>query len=79
MADNNNDPSDHRDHKNFNYDLNKLDFEWVAKTEDKRELHKAYNTLKDDAGFPDLMKSVEDKLKTLDPAFKRKIEGGRVS
>ena len=34
----------------------------------------AYEALKEDGGFPDLMRAAENKLKELDPAFKRKIE-----
>lgn len=69
---------DSRDHRP-NYDLNRIDFEWVAKSEDKKELHKAYKALKEDSGFPDLMRAVEEKLKGLDPIFRRKVEGDKVT
>jgi hypothetical protein len=61
------------------YDLNRVDYEWVDKTSDKKELIKAYEALKEDNGFPDLLKAVENKLKELDPSFKRKVEGQHIS
>jgi len=56
-----------------------VDFEWVAKTEDKKELTKALAALKEDGGFPDLTKATEKRLAELDPAFKRRLDAQHVS
>ena len=51
--------------------LNEIDFKWVEETDDAKLLKKALKMLKDDGGyFPDLEKSIEDKLLTLDKKFK---------
>ncbi len=47
------DGGDQRD-KKPKYDLLRVDYDWVAKTNDKRELLKAFEALKEDGGFPDL-------------------------
>ena len=56
------------------YDLSRVDFDWVEKCKNAKELAQAYEALVEDGGFYDLTKAVETKLKTIDPAFKRKIE-----
>ena len=62
------------------YDIGRIDFDWVEKCEDKQELLNAYEGLKEDGGgFRDLEKAIENKLKQLDPIFKRRIEGDKVS
>lgn len=61
------------------YDIGRVDFEFVEKCEDKKELLLAYEGLKEDGGFRDLERAVENKLKKLDPVFKRRIEGDRLS
>ena len=53
------------------YDLYKVDYDWVKKTSDKRELKKAYEALVEDGAFPDLEKTVKEKLMEVDPHFKR--------
>ncbi len=45
--------------KKIDYDLQRVDFEWVGKTEDKKELGKAIEALREDGGFPDLLKAAE--------------------
>jgi hypothetical protein len=37
---------------------------------DRKELRLAYQALKDDGGFPDLMKHTLARLKVIDPKFK---------
>ena len=56
------------------YDLQRVDFSWVSKTEDRKELAKAIEALKEDAGFPQLLTTAEQRLAELDPAFKRKLD-----
>jgi hypothetical protein len=65
--------------KVIDYDLQRVDFEWVSKTEDKKELTKALAALKEDGGFPDLTKATEKRLAELDPAFKRRLDAQHVS
>lgn len=69
---------DHRDRKP-KYNLDKVDFEWTKNQTDKKELLKAYEALREDGGFPDLMKAVGERLCDLDPSFRRKFDGGRIS
>lgn len=56
-------------------DLNIIDYEWVEKTSNVKELKKAYESLQIDGGFPDLQRTVGEKICTLDPKFKRVMEG----
>jgi hypothetical protein len=60
--------------KKIDYDLQKVDFDWVEKTEDRKELGKAIEALREDGGFPDLLRACEHRLAVLDPAFKRKLD-----
>ena len=70
--------TDPRERK-IDYDLQRVDFEWVKKTEDRKELSKALAALKEDTGFPHLTEAVEKRLAELDPAFKRKLESMNIS
>ena len=63
-----------RDRK-INYDLNKVDYDWVAKQTNVKELKKAYEALEIDACFPDLLKTCGERICELDPKFKRVMEG----
>jgi tetratricopeptide (TPR) repeat protein len=56
-------------------DLNIIDYEWVEKTSNVKELKKAYESLQIDGGFPDLQKTVGEKICTLDPKFRRVVDG----
>lgn len=69
---------DHRD-KKIDYDLQRVDFEWVKTTEDRKELTKALAALKEDSGFPHLTEAVEKRLAELDPVFKRKLDAMNIS
>ena len=70
--------TDPRERK-IDYDLQRVDFEWVKKTEDRKELSKALAALKEDTGFHHLTEAVEKRLAELDPAFKRKLESMNIS
>jgi hypothetical protein len=51
--------------------LEQIDFKWVDITNDSKLLKKGLKLLKDDGGFfPELEKSIEEKLKTVDKKFK---------
>ena len=52
------------------FDIYKVDYEWTDKNTNKKELRLAYEALKEDGGFPDLMKHVLKRLKQVDPKFK---------
>ena len=60
-----------------NYDLNRVDYEWVAKQTNVTELKKAYEALEIDACFPDLLKTCGERICELDPKFKRRMEGDK--
>ena len=64
---------DARDRK-IDYDLGKVDYDWVEKQTDQKELRKALSALKEDGGFPHLAQAVEKRLAELDPAFKRRLD-----
>ena len=65
------------DHRNVKtpMDLNIIDYEWVEKTSDVKQLKQAYESLQIDGGFPDLQKTVGEKICTIDPKFKRIMNG----
>jgi glutaredoxin-related protein len=51
------------------FDLDKIDFEWVASTESAKELKKALKALQDDkGGYVELEKAIEEKILLLDPS-----------
>lgn len=49
--------------KGDKFDIYKVDYPWVDKCEDKREMRLAYETMKADGGFPDLTHHCLMKLK----------------
>ena len=51
----------------------------MSKTTDKKELKQAWEAIKEDGGFPHLQKAIEERLGSLDAAFKRMIDSGRIS
>ena len=60
-----------------NFDLNKVDYDWIAKTSNKKELKQAYKALEEDGYFPDLLKTCGERICELDPAFRRVVDGER--
>lgn len=61
--------------RKIDFDLNKVDYNWIEKTNDKKELKNAYRALEADGFFPDLLRVCGEKLVSLDPNFKRVVEG----
>ena len=57
------------------FDLNKVDYEWVEKCRSAKDLKNALKELEVDAYFPDLAAKVREKICTMDPSFKRLIDG----
>ena len=63
---------EHRDAKREPLiDLNKVDYEWVAKQTAVKDLKLAYDELEIDGGFPDLRRAVGEKMVELDPRCAR--------
>ena len=61
-------------------ELNTITYEWVEKTTDIKCLKKALKLLKDDGGFfPDLEKTIDLKLQTLDIKYRKHKENEKVS
>ena len=61
-------------------DLNAISYEWLEKTNDPKLLRKALRLLKEDGGyFPDLEKSIDEKLQTLDLKYKKHKEAQNIS
>ena len=52
------------------FDIYKVDYTWIEKQNNKRELRLAYETIKEDGGYPELLRAVREKLKSVDPSFK---------
>ena len=60
-----------------NFDLNKVDYEWIAKMTDKKELIQAFEALEIDGYFPELQKACGERICELDPKFRRRLEGDK--
>ena len=58
-------------------DLNMIDYEWIEKTSKIKDLKLAYESLVIDGCFPDLIKTCGEKICTLDPKFRRHIQGDK--
>ena len=70
-------PTKEERNKKTNFDLNKVDYEWIAKVTDKKELLQAYEALEVDEYFPDLLKTCGERICELDPTFRRRFEGAK--
>jgi tetratricopeptide (TPR) repeat protein len=61
-------------------DINAISYEWLDKTNDPKLLRKALRLLKEDGGyFPDLEKSIDTKLQTIDLKYKKHKEAENVT
>lgn len=49
------------------FDILKVDFEWVEKTDKPKELQRALKALKQEGGYESLERAVQEKLESLDP------------
>lgn len=65
----------HQGKKKTNFDLNKIDYEWIAQSSNVKELKQAYEALDIDGYFPDLKRACGERIATLDPKFRRVIDG----
>jgi len=66
MADEVNTMHDQRN-ADYGFDLNKIDYQWIEKTSNVKELKAAYDALELDGYFPDLMKACGERIITLKP------------
>ena len=57
------------------FDINKIDYAWIEQTNKLSELKLAYNALEEDGYFPDLLRTLGERIITLDPAFARRVHG----
>merc|ERR1711935_269138 len=57
------------------FDINKIDYAWIEQTTKLSELKLAYNALEEDGYFPDLLRTLGERIVTLDPAFARRVHG----
>jgi tetratricopeptide (TPR) repeat protein len=63
------------DVKNNGFDINKVDYEWVANNSNIKELKRAYAALKEDGYFHELIKATGERICELDPKFARIFHG----
>ena len=56
--------------KGDKFDIYKVDYNWINTQTNKRELRLAFDSIKTDGGFPDLLKCIRDRLRVVDPKFK---------
>ena len=61
--------------RRLNFSLNDIDFEWVERTNDKRELRAAYNALKVHDQFPQLLDAVVKKLREAEKQDTEEVMG----
>jgi len=61
--------------RKIDFDLNRVDYEWIEKTSKVKDLKKAWYALEQDAYFPDLQRACGEKIIQLDPSFRRVVEG----
>ena len=61
---------DSREQK-LSYDITKIDYGFIERTTDKKELKKALAALEQDQGFPHLEEALKQRLAQLDPALNR--------
>lgn len=66
--------TEHADKRTPKFDLNKVDYEWIAACTNLKELKLAKEELEFDGCFPDLLKVCKEKIASLDPNYKRKME-----
>ena len=52
--------------RRHNFNMNDIDFEWVERTNDKRELRAAFNALKVHDQYPQLIDAIANKLRETD-------------
>jgi len=53
------------------FDITRVDYEYIERTNDKKELKKALAAMQLDSGFPHLEEALKQKLAKLDPALNR--------
>lgn len=51
------------------FDINKIDYGWIEKNTNVKEMKLAYDELELDGCFPDLLKTLANRIMELDPKF----------
>ena len=72
------DPRNFSPSANGGFDLNKVDYDWIEKTSNIKELKAAFDALEQDGYFPDLLKTCGERilqLKPSDSTFKLRFLG----
>lgn len=69
----------HPDHNPKEFDLYKVDYNWVDRCVSIKELKKAIQALDEDRGFPDLLMHCQKRMKVLDPKYLTEAEKNYVS
>lgn len=63
--------------RKIDYDINKIDYEWIERESNVKELKAGYDALEIDGCFPDLLRALGNKICEYDPKFKFRMESGR--
>ena len=56
--------------KKSDFDINVVDFDWVTKTNDPRQLKRALKALQDDGGYEALESALREKLDIVAPELR---------
>lgn len=59
--------------RTHDFDLNKVDYNWIEKTKNLKDLKQAYDALELDGYFPDLHRKCGERIASLDPSFAKRI------
>ena len=57
------------------FDINRVDYDWLKKTKNLKDLKAAYKELEIDGYFGELLKACGERIIELDPSFRRVVEG----
>ena len=55
------------------FDINKVDYQWIEKNRNVKELKQAYRTLEADGYFPDLLKKCGERIAEFDQTWARRL------
>ena len=57
------------------FDINRIDYGWIEKNTNVKEMKLAYSELEMDGCFPDLLKTLGERIISLDPTFSSHMYG----
>ena len=67
-------PEDRQKDRVPKFDINKIDYQWIEKENNVKDLKLAYEELEYDGYFPDLLKCLGKKIASLDNEFRLRFE-----